>query len=227
MADVRHVDVVVREEPAVSHRPYRYDPESGVELYFGEGGRLVKVSYLPEKFPGMERVKDVIAECPLCNLDLDTVLKSMRSASSERKVLNSPRGDSRSSVEKVVTYKEVGVVYAGQFVAKGAELGFDQVDIYTGKTGIQPHLRPSTWLNMGLGVVLPIASVMLKLRSPWDMVLISMGGHMMTKVVDYAQEYMPAAAAGAVSYGAGPVYLPSSGAVSPPAAAGGKYRITA
>jgi len=91
--------------------------------------------------------------------------------------------------------RDIGAIYGSQHVAKGLERGFVEVDTYMGAAGKPVAERPSTWLNMGLGIGLPIVAWAAKIKAPWDVVLISMGAHMSTKAWDYAEEALVPAAA--------------------------------
>jgi len=94
----------------------------------------------------------------------------------------------RGSEGSMTTWKEVGVVYGGQHIAKGLERGFVEIDKYMKKEAALVQERPSTWLNVGLGIGLPLVAVFGKVKSPYDMLLVLMGGHFSTKLWDYAEE---------------------------------------
>jgi len=129
----------------------------------------------------------------------------------------------------MVNWKDVGIVYGGQHIAKGIERGFVEIDRATGREALAPHSRPSTWLNIGLGIGLPLLAVMARVKAPWDLVLVSMGGHMTTKVWDYAEEYVGSPGGGTLTYkpagGRAYVYKPAGGQETVPPFKG-KYRVT-
>lgn len=99
---------------------------------------------------------------------------------------------------KMVTWGEIGVIYGGQHIAKGLERAFDEVDKALGKEGETTFRRPSTLLNLGLGVFLPVIAIYGRVRDPLATLLVVIGGHMSTKVWEYVEEAMvggsPAAA---------------------------------
>jgi hypothetical protein len=68
---IKSIDVVVLEEPAVSCRPYEFDPASGIDLCFNSKGRLAKMRYAPSKFAevakaDLSRIQQRLESCPLC-----------------------------------------------------------------------------------------------------------------------------------------------------------------
>ena len=79
-------------------------------------------------------------------------------------------------------------IYGPDWIAKGLERGFKQIDIVTGRAALPAHLRPSFWLNLA-GMSGGILGG-LKLREPWDLVAAVMGAHMSTTMMDYAEEYV-------------------------------------
>jgi hypothetical protein len=117
------------------------------------------------------------------------------------------------------TWREVGLIYGGSHIAKGLERAFVEVDKYVGKAASPVQERPSTWLNVVLGVALPVVSAALKVKKePLGTLLALVGAHMSTKVWDYVEEYMAAAGGGgAAAYRA---YVPATPAApaSAPAA---------
>lgn len=135
----------------------------------------------------------------------------------------------------MVTYREVGIIYGGQHIGKGLTRGFVEIDKAMEREALKPHLRPSTWLNLGLGVGLPLISVFAKLRDPWDDLLVLAGGFTSTKVWDYAEEYV---AASPSPGGTPPGYVPVPPGYTPvppptptpspalPPAYRGRYRVT-
>lgn len=102
--------------------------------------------------------------------------------------------------EGVATWREVGLFYGGQHIAKGLERGFEQIDYLTGKAAAPVQQRLSTWLNIGLSIVLPFIAVFTRIGDPWDKLLVLAGGHMSTKIWDYVEEGMAAGGGGGGGY---------------------------
>jgi hypothetical protein len=119
------------------------------------------------------------------------------------------------------TWREVGLIYGGSHIAKGLERAFVEVDKRLGKAASPVQERPSTWLNVGLGLALPVVSAALKVKEPLVTLLALVGAHMSTKVWDYLEEYMAAAGGGgAAAYRA---YVPATPAAPAPAPAAEIY----
>jgi hypothetical protein len=134
---------------------------------------------------------------------------------SAEKTLYAKARYNRSSEGSMTTWKEVGIIYGGQHIAKGLERGFVEIDRYMEREAAAVQERPSTWLNVGLGVALPFIAVIGRVKSPYDMLLALMGGHFSTKIWDYVEE---ASLAMAPKTSAGAVFVPA-GVVRAPAAA--------
>jgi len=110
----------------------------------------------------------------------------------------------------MVTYVEVAGINGAEFIAKGLERGFEEIDVVTNRALLKPHLRPSTWLNVGMGLATQLGAVFARIRRPWDLILVAEGSHHLTKIVDYVEEYVtPAPAAAARAAAARVVYRPS------------------
>lgn len=90
----------------------------------------------------------------------------------------------------MVTYKEVLGINAAEFIAKGVEIGYTEIDKAMGRSALAPHLRPSTWLNIIGGAIVQIGALYARVRSPWDIILVSAGAHNETQIVDYLMEYL-------------------------------------
>lgn len=133
------------------------------------------------------------------------------------KYLNPRRNNIWSVKEDMasVSKKDVLGIYGSELVAKAGEALFVQVDVATGKVGAPLHLRPSVWINMGLGVGIPLLALWRKMRNKWTLPLVVAGGHFFSKVVDYVQEvwaplgagFGTAYAATATQLGAGRGYV--------------------
>ena len=107
-----------------------------------------------------------------------------------------------------MSWREAGIIVGAQHVAKGLERAFWEIDLRTGRAAKPPHERVSTWASLGIGVASVVAGALGKVPPPWDMFLISMGGHLTTEVWDVVEEY--AVAAPPVTAG---VWVPSAGPV--------------
>lgn len=91
----------------------------------------------------------------------------------------------------VATTPQVLGINGGEFVAKGLERVYVEVDKYMGKAAQVPHLRPSTWLNVLTGVGTQLAAVYFRqIRPPYDLAMVAEGAHHLTKIVDYVEEYI-------------------------------------
>lgn len=100
----------------------------------------------------------------------------------------------------MVTYVEVAGINGAEFTAKGLERVFEEIDTVMARAALKPHLRPSTWLNVGIGLATQLGAVFARVRRPWDLILVAEGAHHLTKIIDYVEEYVsptPAAAAAA------------------------------
>lgn len=96
-----------------------------------------------------------------------------------------------------VSYRDVLTVYGGDLVADGVENGLEMyVDPMVTPTATLVQLKASTWINLALGIVLPVGAVMWKkIKAPLDLLLVSLGGHMVTHVADkFLKQVTPAAA---------------------------------
>jgi len=161
----------------------RYYPKPDLMVFRSEP---IRKSTLAHEFAHVLQRPELIAFEHRIEQEAERVAKLVEPSFSHPK-LNREASLNREGRE-MVTWKDVGVVYGGQHIAKGLERGFVEVDRAVGREALAPHERPSTWLNMGLGIGLPLLAVLTKVRDPWGLVLVSMGGHMTTKVWDYAEE---------------------------------------
>lgn len=137
-------------------------------------------------------------------------LQEVAHSSESENALNRKTYNHSNGEKRMVTYMEIGVVYGAEHIAKGAERSFEEVDKYAGVSALKPHQRWSTWLNMGFGFGLPIITYLARkrIKTPWDLLLIAAGGHMSTKVWDYAEEYATPVVAATVP----PRYVPTPSA---------------
>jgi predicted transcriptional regulator len=130
--------------------------------------------------------------------------------------------------EKNMAWKETGLIVGGAHIFKGIERGFVEVDARLGKSGESVEKRPSTWLNIGIGLLSIFLPRFVRVPAAADLLLTVGGAHMTTKAWDYVEEYMAKGAAAAAyapaSYA--PAYVPaqvstSSGIASNPAHSSG------
>jgi hypothetical protein len=145
---------------------------------------------------------------------------------SDQKPLNVDAAHNRVGDGMPTTWREVGVIYGGQHIAKGLERGFVEVDRYMNRSASPVQERPSTWLNMGLGVGLPLVAMYGKVRSPYNALMVLMGGHFSTKLWDYGEEVLTGVGGGGA---ARVVYVPAAAAATPGAVSipgGGRYVVT-
>ena len=84
-----------------------------------------------------------------------------------------------------------------QIIAKVVGEEMVRVDSYMGKTGLKPHLRPSTYINILGGIAAQVMAIKMKKLSDSYRLYLKIGGsNLVSNVVDYAKEYMIAPAAG-------------------------------
>lgn len=100
----------------------------------------------------------------------------------------------------MVSRNEALGINGAEFVAKGLERGFVEIDKATGREALAPHLRPSTWINIIWGTGVQLFTVMRRVRGPWDLIGVSEGAHHLTKIVDYLEEYVAPPVAARVVY---------------------------
>jgi len=106
----------------------------------------------------------------------------------------------------MATWRDVGIEYGAQHIAKGINRALIEVDRMTGKAAAPIQERPSVWTSIGLGIGLPLAALYLKVRDPYDKLLILIGGFLSTNVWDYIEETIAAAGGG----GGAAAYTPTA-----------------
>lgn len=123
------------------------------------------------------------------------------------------RGTEYSTVgttKMTVTKKEILGIDAGAFIGKGASMGWVEVDKAMGKVAAPVHLRPSTYLNLGVGALSQFLAFSRRVKAPWDLPLAVFGAMQLTMIVDYAGEALAGAggvvAAARVTYPATRTY---------------------
>jgi len=107
--------------------------------------------------------------------------------------------------------REIAGLYGAEFIAKGLERGFREID----KTVVLPLpsvlAEPSFWLNMILGFGLPLGAFVSKRVGDERLLLLTVwGAHHATTAVEYAEEAMTTVGGAAVSVR----YVPPSGGVA-------------
>jgi hypothetical protein len=110
-----------------------------------------------------------------------------------------------------LAWKETGLIVGGEHIFKGIERGFVEVDARLGKSGESVEKRPSTWLNILIGIGAIFFPRFVRVPDAADWLLTVGGAHMTTKAWDYVEEYMAkgaAAAAAAAAY-APAAYVPA------------------
>ncbi len=114
---------------------------------------------------------------------------------SVRKVFKSGSNNSISKRkfggQRMVANKDIGVIAGSQFAGKLVEVLADQADVAMGQTGAPAFTRASTWINIGGGLAaVVLGMVALKKNPTARLAVVVAGTHMLTKVVDVAQEAM-------------------------------------
>lgn len=130
-----------------------------------------------------------IGKCP-CRSPITSTTKSPKSLQHHER-LNRTMTELNSG-DRMVTFREIGFVYVGNHGAKLAERGFVEIDKFANMALNPVETRPSTWLNIGLGIGLPLLVLKTGLiRDPsLQLGLVAAGAHMSTKVEDYVEELM-------------------------------------
>ena len=94
-------------------------------------------------------------------------------------------------LSQMMKTKDVGIIAGSQFAGKLVEVLADQADVMAGTTGAAPFARASTWINIGGGLAATLAGMLALKKNPTaQLALVVAGTHMLTKVVDVAQEAM-------------------------------------
>lgn len=118
----------------------------------------------------------------------------------------------------MATWRDVGIKYGAQHIAKGINRALIEVDRMAGKAAAPIQERPSVWTSIGLGIALPIAAMYLKVKDPYDKLLILIGGYLSTNVWDYIEEAMTGAGGGGAAAYTPTAYIPPTPTLSSPAA---------
>ncbi len=137
--------------------------------------------------------------CIACE-KLDAGVRKVFKSGSNNTFTEKKVGQEREVTKEMVLAKDVGVVAGSQFAGKLVEVLADQVDVQLGQTGAPAFARASTWINIGGGLAATLGGLVgLKSNPTAQLAAIVAGTHMLTKVVDVAEETMvPTAAAATV-----------------------------
>jgi len=111
--------------------------------------------------------------------------------------------------------RQIGIIAGGQFLGKGADLLANYIDTTMKATGKQLYERPSTWINIGGGLGLVLAALYGLKDEKLKLGAIVAGTHMLTKTIDYLQEYTAAPTARGLA-------APMALTLKPVASTGGK-----
>jgi hypothetical protein len=166
---------------------------------------LARLKQLRREFVPLSPQHDV-SKCTKCS-DADGQLESVRELLEEGgeddgsglPFLISKEDDSVRNSSMKPQLKTLGTIYVASFGAKGAELVFDQIDKASGQAANPILYRPSTYLNLGLGIALPLLATHRKLEK-YSIPMMVAGAFLLTKSVDYVLE---------VQGGASPMYVPT------------------
>lgn len=119
--------------------------------------------------------------CAACN-ELDKSIGKVFKSGSNKDISEKLGG------QIMVVTKDIATIAGAQFAGKLVDVLANQADVMTGTTGAQAFARTSTWINIGGGIALTLAGLFFKRNEKAQLALIVAGTHMITKVVDLAQE---------------------------------------
>lgn len=124
--------------------------------------------------------------CTACE-ELDAGVRKVFKSGSNKSIIEKTGGLSQMAIAT----KQVGIIAGSQFAGKLVEVLADQADVMTGTTGAAAFARTSTWVNIGGGLAATLAGMLVLKKNPTaQLALVVAGTHMLTKVVDVAQEAM-------------------------------------
>ena len=83
MAEVKYVEAIVEDEPVVAKEEYQENKD--VELQIGSSGKLARIRYKQDVWPGLERVNEHLEECPLCEVETTRKFKTLTLSEIERR----------------------------------------------------------------------------------------------------------------------------------------------
>ena len=188
MAEPKAIEVIIRDEPIAFVRNYK--GRNDIKLYIGQSGTLAKIRYEPaDSFPGLERVKERLKNCPLCLVS---------------ESLNSSKGNPSGGGSRMA-WRETMVITGSQHIGKGINKLFDAY--------VEPKVGADVrdLIEFGIGFGLTLLPRFVKMPDVADMALTVVGSQMTTKIWDYVERKMAPAATAVYA----PAELPSSPAPSP------------
>lgn len=123
--------------------------------------------------------------CTACE-ELDAGIRKVFKSGSNKSIIRKTGG-----LSQMIATKQVGIIAGSQFAGKFVEVLADQADVMAGTTGAAAFARTSTWINIGGGLAATLAGMLALKKNPTaQLALVVAGTHMLTKVVDVAQEAM-------------------------------------
>ena len=134
-----------------------------------------------------------------------------------------PEGLNRGSSENpgggaMATLGEVLTIYAGEHVGKGILRALKEIDLMLGTAANPPLQRVTTIASIGAGVALPLIAMSGRVRRPWDIFLVLVGGYLSTVLWDVVEEMTAGGTATAGLALAPRVYYVAPPAATAPAA---------
>ncbi len=94
----------------------------------------------------------------------------------------------------MVDWTTYGKVFGAESIAKGIErLGLEVDKKVKLGTGVAPHERASTYINLVGGILAPLVGDQMRVSPENQGYLEALGAHLLTEIWDYAEEYMPPA----------------------------------
>jgi len=182
-------------------------------LMFYGGEQVIKVPYhqmlgITKEIDSVIKEVDTLApmmkqeqiKCTRCSEDLTSALGMFLgrvvnfSDAKVAKDLNTPISDSQLGETKMaLSTKDVGVMAGAQIVGRGATYLYNAVDDFMNAANKPLHSRPSTWLNIGGGLLLSIVGLNM-LDGEAQLAAVTIGTNTLSKIVDYTMESMKAVA---------------------------------
>jgi hypothetical protein len=130
--------------------------------------------------------------CPSCTLTVSPFVAVTQSTPeiARRNPFNISSKEDTRGERHVVSSAMVASIYGFEFVGKGVERLGVYIDQVTGRAGRPPHERWSTAINVAGGLAIPLFLYWRRAaESALNVGLVALGGHLLTKVLDYAEEY--------------------------------------